>query len=145
MSDIKVNYYLGASDVFNYKEVLMIKYSGKYEFGSTGNSDATYMSAMGKAAIEAWEPSAVIIELQELEYEWGDRLDIIFNIGSDKYADEPFPVAVIVGSGCEEALRTLLLGTHSKEPIDSIEWVFKDFDTAWKYINKQLKEIESNS
>lgn len=140
LSDIKVEYYIGVSDVLDYKEVLVIKYSGTYGLGSAGNADATYMSAMGKAAIEAWEPNAVIFDLQELDYEWGDRLEYVFGIGVDKYADEPFPVAVIVGLGCEEAVRTLLLGVNSKEPVSSTGWVFKDFKKAWTFINEELKK-----
>ena len=129
LSDIKVDYYFGASEE---NEILVIKYSGKYAFGSAGNTDAIYMNAMGKAAMEAWDPGAVIIDLQDLHYEWGDMLEYAFNISTD----DTLPLAVIVGLGCEEAVRTLLLGIDSKESIDKIEWIFKDLDAAWNYILK---------
>jgi len=41
--------------------------------------------------------------------------------------------------GCEEAVRTLLLGIDSKEPIDYIGWIFKNLETACKNINKKFK------
>ncbi|MFT9820970.1 hypothetical protein [Lysinibacillus sp. NPDC056185] len=136
LSDIQVDYYFGVSEEI---EILVIKYSGKYGFGSAGNTDAIYMNVMGKAAMEAWDPDAIIIDLQDINYEWGDMLEYVFNISADKYPNEALPLAVIVGTGCEKAVRTLLLGIDSKEPIDKIGWIFKDLETACKYINKKFE------
>ncbi|GIP11972.1 Uncharacterised protein [Paenibacillus macerans] len=42
----------------------------------------------------------------------------VFDIGADIYLDAPFPMALIVGEGCEEGIRTLLLGTESHKTIE---------------------------
>lgn len=85
----------------------------------------------------------LIIDLSELSYEWGDQLEDVFYVGSYKYRDRPFPIAIIVGDKSEEAIRTLILGIVSTEGIDEIGWVFKDLSSAWEYIETKLKEYNS--
>ncbi|WP_407873204.1 hypothetical protein [Paenibacillus melissococcoides] len=65
-------------------------------------------------------------------------LDIVMDIGSAKYVEEPFPLAVIVGPHCEEAVRTLLLGIHSTESLDKFNWVHRDRESAWRYIEARI-------
>ncbi|MGG3841299.1 hypothetical protein ABEV00_30420 [Paenibacillus thiaminolyticus] len=139
MSGIEVKYYIGAAANRTYDKILLIAYAGQYGFGSSGNSDARFMSAMGVAAMEAWNPSGVILDWSELHYEWGDMLDIVLDIRSAKDVEEPFPLAVIVGPHCEEAVRTLLLGIHSTESLDKFDWVHRDKESAWRYIEAQIE------
>lgn len=118
---------------------MILKFIGCYGFGSSGNPDAAFMSAIGKAALEAWSPDGLIIDLSDLHYEWGDQLERVFNIGNDQYIDSPFPVALLVGANCEEAVRTLLLGMHSAQTIKEIGWVFTKLEEAWSYIEHTKK------
>jgi len=62
------------------------------------------MHAMAKAAVAAFEPFGVIHDFSELRYKWGDMLEMVFGVGPEA---EPSPVAIVVGPGCEEAIRTL--------------------------------------
>ncbi|MGG4396657.1 hypothetical protein ABEX25_20350 [Paenibacillus thiaminolyticus] len=59
-------------------------------------------------------------------------LESVLDFGSVKYADEPFPLAVIVGPYCEEVIRILLLGLHSTESLDKFEWIHRDRESAWR-------------
>lgn len=88
--------------------------------------------------VEAWEPSGLILDLSELAYEWGDRMENVFDIGHAKYGDIPFPAALIVGERSEEAIRTLILGVYSDQTIDDIDWVHRDLSSAWAYIEQKL-------
>ena len=56
LSDVQVDYFFGPSKTVESRDMIIIKYSGEYGFGSAGNSDAVYMKAMGRAALEAWKP-----------------------------------------------------------------------------------------
>ncbi|WP_277815971.1 MULTISPECIES: hypothetical protein [Lysinibacillus] len=38
--------------------------------------------------MEAWDPDAIIIDLQDLNYEWGDMLEYVFDIRADKYPNK---------------------------------------------------------
>jgi hypothetical protein len=108
------------------------------------------MAKAGVAAFEAW---GVIHDLSELTYDWGDRLDQVFLVGpQDEPGDEllravfgrsnPPPAgqpAVVVGPRCKEAVRTLLLGENSQEPIEKIGYVFLDLQAAWEFVDFQIK------
>lgn len=145
LSNIRYEVYIGDSISVSYLEIMILKFTGHYGFGSEGNSDAAYMNAMGKAALEAWEPGGLIIDLSDLSYEWGDRLETLFNIGNEKYCDTPFPIALIVGPKSKEAIRTLLLGIDSKQEIEEIGWIFNCLDEAWEYIERKLGQYYSQN
>ncbi len=142
LSDIQVDYFIGPSKTVPYQDIMILKYSGEYGFGSAGNSDAVYMKAMGQAALEAWGPDAFILDWSDLKYEWGDMLEMALDI--DTGSCEPaLPMAVIVGPPCEEAVRTLLLGIDSEEGLETIEWIFRKKDEAIDYIENQLQKAGS--
>ncbi len=143
LSEIKYEVHIGKSSEVNYLEIMVLKFMGVYGFGSTGNSDAIFMRAIGEAVLEAWEPGGLIIDLSELSYEWGDQLEYVFGMGSYKYRDMPFPIALIVGDKSEEAIRTLLVGIKSTKGLNEIGWVFKEISDAWNYIETKLKEYDS--
>jgi hypothetical protein len=156
LSKIKVRYFLGPSRHKSYLPILVIRYIGIYPPGSAGNDDAQYMKAMAKAGVAAFESWGVIHDLSELTYEWGDRLDSAF-IGPEDNAEEGKLLgaifatsnpplagqpAVVVGPQCEEAVRTLLLGENSQEPIEKVGYVFRQLEGAWEFVEAQLKERE---
>src|SRR5262249_38293395 len=120
LSKVQVRYFLGSSTQRPYVEILVIKYVGTYPFGSSGNDDAQYMYAMAKAGVAAFEPWGVIHDLSELDYEWGDRLNMAFDVGpaelqggaevvlslfGDGNSSRAKQPAVVVGPRCEEAVR----------------------------------------
>ncbi|TYA14465.1 hypothetical protein FRY98_01905 [Paenibacillus faecis] len=143
LSQIDYEIHIGKSAAVEYRRVMILKFIGSYGFGSGGNSDATYMRAMGEAALEAWDPDALILDLSDLDYEWGDMMDYVFDMGVDKYADLPFPKAMVVSERCEEAIRTLLLGLYSPKGIEETGWVFRSLEDAWSYVEKKLVEYKS--
>ncbi|MCM3342457.1 hypothetical protein M3650_28495 [Paenibacillus sp. MER TA 81-3] len=102
LSRLEHNIYLTKSTMRQYKDMMVLQFTGNYGYGSEGNSDAAYMKAIATAALSVWEPTALIINLSELTYEWGDRLEEIFYIGTHQYDDTPFPTALVVGPDCEE-------------------------------------------
>lgn len=145
LSNIQYEVHIGNSKEVDYLEIMIIKFIESYGYGSNGNSDAPYMSAIGKAVLEAREPGALVIDLSDLSYEWGDRLESVFFVGEDKYKDTPFPVALIVGNKSEEAIRTLIVGLESNKTINEIGWVFRDLNSAWEYIESTLFEYKQKN
>ena len=132
---VSIRYFLTPSEKRPYLEVLVIRYTGEYPSGSDGNEDARWMHAMATAAVAAFGPWGVIHDLSGLRYEWGDMLEMVFGVGPEV---EPSPVAVVVGPGCEEAVRTLCLGLSSPEPIDTLGWMFRDLPAAWRYVADRI-------
>ncbi len=84
LSEIEVSYCKGYSRIKDYLDILVIKYSGKYGFGSAGNG---------------------------------------------------------VGDKCEEAIGTLIHGIDSKESATTIEWIFDNFEEAWRYVEEKMLSL----
>jgi hypothetical protein len=132
---VSIRYFLIPSEKRPHLEVLVIRYSGEYPFGSGGNADANYMHAMARAAVAAFGPFGVIHDFSELRYEWGDMLEMVYGVGPET---EPSPVAIVVGADCEEAIRTLCHGERSTESLDRLGWAFRDLQSAWRYVADRI-------
>lgn len=139
LSKLEYSVRIGKVSAESYRSIMILSFKGEYGFGSRGNSDARYMSAIGKAVLDAWAPWGLVIDLSELKYEWGDELDRVFDIGSELARIKPFPVALTVGPASEEAVRTLILGIGAKETIKDIGWVFRSIEEGWTYVANQLE------
>ncbi|MEP1027871.1 MAG: hypothetical protein ABJG68_16780 [Crocinitomicaceae bacterium] len=140
LSEIKVQYFIGNSRITDYYRILTIKYSGKYGFGSAGNGDAQYMYAKGEFGLNCYEPSAVILDFSQIEYEWGDLIEMVFSIGSNQYIDAEFPIALVIGKECSEAIGTLVHGIDSMESATTEEWIFDNFDLAWSFVEGKIEK-----
>ena len=137
LSKIQVDFFIGDSQ--SYHKILVVKYTGDYPYGSAGNRDAKYMLAMGEAGLLVWEPSGVIVDFSNLNYQWGDALEMVFNIGAHShYEDVPLPMALVVGKECEEALRSLIVGLNRVAALDTVEWVFWTLKDAWLYVEEKI-------
>jgi hypothetical protein len=150
-SQVRVHFQTGHCSRRPDFKILVIRYVGSYGFGSAGNGDATYMAAMAQAGMDVFQPWGVIHDLSELEYEWGDALAEVLAAKPQAVSatsaliawifDLPEAAArpaVVVGPGCEEAVRTLMLGADSDEPVEAIGNVFRDLASAWAFIESKV-------
>lgn len=138
LSQIQVRFFRGPSRRVEERDVLVIKYAGQYRPGGAGNPDAQFMYAMGQAGVKAWQPDGAILDFSELEYVWGNGLDLVFMIGEKEFGFASLPLALVVGPSCEPAVRTLLRGLMVKSPLAMDDWVFRDLDSAWDYIDGEV-------
>jgi hypothetical protein len=120
--------------------LLVIRYHGVYRIGCNGNSDATYMAAIGRAAIEVFQPAAIVIDLSDLSYQWGDMLDTVWNIGRDPVWNTQLPCAVVIGDKCRAAIGTLIFGEASTTDACEEEFVFDTLAAAVAYVSAKLVE-----
>lgn len=74
-------------------EAVVIKFNGSYGYGSAGNGDALYMIAIRDYLLNCVLAYAVVFDLRELNYEWGDGIWDMFR------CDEPF--ATLVSDRCK--------------------------------------------
>ena len=91
--------------------VLYLKVVGKYGYGSRGNGDGIYLFTQLAAYFYAYDPITIIVDLREMEYEWGDLLSktILFfkYIGRDEYELEQV-VNIVVSEHNEDAIKGIL-------------------------------------
>ena len=116
----------------SFQSILLASFSGKYRYASAGNPDASYMWGLLKTAIKLWNPRAVIIDLHDLEYSWGDRMDEVFDAPENK------PLAIVVGPKNRKALSTLRLGLSTKEDVVDNKFFFDSCEKALKYLEQYL-------
>ena len=93
---------------FQSPELLVIRYFGSYRDGAAGEPDARYILAAAAAAREAWWAYSTILDFRELTYRWGDNMEWVTRIGWDPGVRLDWPLAIVVGDRCRDALRSLL-------------------------------------
>jgi len=108
--------------------VLVISFIGSYGYGSRGNKDAILMEAVIGASLETW-PSiqAIILNLRQLSYRWGDAIDKAF-VGS--------PLMLVISDINREGLTSFVDEEMQAEPS---EWLYESFDAAVMELEKRLE------
>lgn len=134
LSSINVKYFLDQSSIESYKKILVIKYIGKYRDGSQGNDDAKYMFAKGELGCKLYDPFGIILDFSQLEYNWGDLIEKVFNIG----VESDIHNVVIIGDNCSNSIGTLLNGMNSKLKATDTEWIFDNYSEAKDYLEKKI-------
>ncbi len=108
LSHIQYKYFTCPFIKVSYLDALIVTFEGQYGYGSKGNPDARFMSAIIKAGLEAWSTSALILDFRTLRYEWGDMMGLVFSASAGRYIDVPFPLAVVISDLNREGLISLV-------------------------------------
>lgn len=107
---------------------LVLKFSGTYGYGSGGNRDAAFMRAITLAAISAWDAGAVIFDLRELDYEWGNDIWDVFGDSSIPPFTLEEPQALIVSDRCRKGFSTCT---------GMVPEMFDDIESAIAYVRQE--------
>ena len=127
-----------ASD--EYADCLVVAFDG--EAGNSHEHCGTfaYMEAMIAAGIAAWCPSAVVLDLTKLTYEWGDEMGRVLGT-------IPLPTTVLISARNREGLTSLV----EAEMLDKAsDWLFDSFAEALagcdrKYIAARQQPVADRS
>lgn len=95
-------------------KALIFEFSGKYGIGSEGNRDADYMEAIASSWLTICNTNAVVFDLRNLEYEFGDRIWHVLRLESvarvtHRRAGTPekvFPIAMVISDLCRSGFST---------------------------------------
>ena len=105
-------------------ETLIISFHGSYRYGSAGRSDAGLIKGIIKTGITVFDPFAVLIDFSDLEYTWGDNLDLSFE------ETDSTPTAILVSDKCGRAMSTLEFGLDTPKDIVDNELFFDNYEKA---------------
>lgn len=136
LSDLKYKTFICSFPKRTHLKAVVVAFKGEYGYGSKGNGDAYFMTAIIKAALAAWTPSALVIDLRKMSYEWGDLIAMAFAAGEGQYIDASFPTAVIISERNREGLTSLIREEMFCEPSD---WLFDTIEEAMGAVEKQRK------
>jgi len=121
LSNIVHQIFISEHQRFATPDFKIIKFVGVYDYGSAGANDGLYIRAIYEAVHTAWYTHANILDFTELDYQWGDQMDHVFNFGWNSYIQYQHPLVVIVGERCREALQSLLTSNYQKDCCDTLE------------------------
>ena len=62
-----------------------------------------------------------MIDFSRLRYEWGDEMQWVLNIGQAAPATCQYPLAIIVGPHCEQALKSLIPDEFNDHCVTSLD------------------------
>lgn len=112
-----------------FRYTLIARFIGEYRDGSAGAPDAAFIIGMVKMAVQIWRPAALVLDLSELRYDWGDEMDWLLppSVGCRK-------TAVVVGPGCARAIATLMWGVNTHKSATEAEFIFDNVEAAWESV-----------
>lgn len=144
-SGVQVSFYT-AKPTFRpklYDVLLIIAFSSQHQVES---NDLSFMNAMKLAGAELWRPSAIILDLRELHYVWGDTMAYLFQNPYPPPSSEAqkilgggwvCPVLAIVSDACREGLTSLVQQEMLKDPS---KLLFNSLEEAAAAVAVELKE-----
>lgn len=111
--------------------VLHIVFAGVYPMGSAGNPSAARMREFTAAAVLKHSPSAVVFDLLDVEYRWGDGICQIA-LPLRRVDGSLVPARILARGETADALAPLLgpnwlLGVAGVTRSDSLEQALQDF------------------
>ena len=109
-------------------ECLVIAFSGVAENSGEHSGTFLYMEAMIAAGITAWRPAALVMDLTNLWYEWGDGMARVLGT-------IPLPTTVVTSSRNRKGLTSLVDAELFQRPSD---WLFDTFPEALRACDRKL-------
>ncbi len=92
ITDISYRVYTGKLDTQTDQSLLVLQFSGSYGYGSAGALDGAFMAAMTQYASEMLDCDAILFDLRDLSYEWGNNIWNAY--------PRHMPYAVVVSDKC---------------------------------------------
>ena len=136
LTAIRARFFLARSSRAKEEKILVVKYEGAGRSGVDGELDGRFMLAMGKAALTAWEPDGLVIDLTDLDFrQLVEGLASLLYLGAGVFGHENLPQAVVVGPGCEEAIRSFF-----SEPTRELA---HDLASAMDYVEEEMAKLDA--
>jgi hypothetical protein len=138
-SNVDITFHVAPPALKSHPRILRVCFAGAYGHGAGGNDDACYMEAMSRAAVDIFSPDGIIFDFSKLSYEWGDMLSRVFDVAFAWFSDESPPFALVLGKGCEPAMRSLLADDGWTE--EDFSRVHLDMTDAQNYVQSIMDKI----
>jgi hypothetical protein len=110
--------------------VVEVSFCGAYRDGSAGTPDADFMtSILGAALAHDTSCNALLLDLAEFEYRWGNGLLRPLQVAEGFGSPLPIAMVVLAGPGCIGALETLVTPTGRPRPA----WLHDSREAAFEH------------
>lgn len=112
-------------------DILCIKYTGKYRYGSLGKTELGYMIGKYELGKAVWTPFKIIIDISNVIYEWGDDMELLLHISDRKSS------VMIVGKKNRKSLSTLMYGMETEKDIVDNKFYFDNFEKGIEKLKRK--------
>ncbi len=112
-------------------DILHIKFSGIYRPGSIGKSELGYMTGNYELGKAVWRPFKIVIDISDVEYEWGDDMELLLDISDPKSS------VIIVGKKNRKAISTLMFGMDTEKDIVDNKFFFDDLEMGIEKLKRK--------
>ncbi|MGG8495077.1 hypothetical protein ACQY1Q_01560 [Tenacibaculum sp. TC6] len=121
------------------ENILLVKLAGVCSVGSSGENYGAYLYQKIGLALLTTQPNAVLVDLQELEYQFGDRISLLFQVFSQvRIFDEEEIITAFVCSDKNKLGLASLLQFDLENPAPPF---FYDLQLAYKTLYEQYDRI----
>lgn len=126
---------------YEHKEenILLIKIVGKCSKGSSGENYGQYLYQSIGLSLLKFKPNAVLIDMQDLEYQYGNRILDVFQICSDVriFDEDPILTSFVLSDKNRIGLSSLL----QFDPENPKSPIYYDFTLAFQDLWNKCDEI----
>ena len=112
-------------------DILHIKFSGTYRLGSAGKTELGYMTGNYELGKAIWRPFKIILDISNVEYEWGDDMELLLDISDPKSS------VIIVGDKNRKAISTLIYGIDTKKDIVDNKFYFDNLEKGVQELKRK--------
>ena len=128
-------------DIHDHKEesILWVEIKGKCSHGSQGEDYGKFLYQKIGLALLTFKPLAILIDMQELEYSYGDRIIKLFQIFKDVviYPEEGFITSFVLSDKNRFGLSSLIQIDFEQAESD----FHLDLNSAYNHLIKRYDEI----
>ncbi|GLB47852.1 hypothetical protein [Neptunitalea lumnitzerae] len=121
------------------ENILLITLSGTCEPGSTGENYGRFFYQKIGLALLKFQPNAVLIDMRNLSYKYGDRIGGVFQVFNEVriHEDDVVLAAFVLSNKNVHGIASLLnFNPDNLEPP-----LFLDIDTAYSYLYTEYDKI----
>lgn len=87
---------------------MILRFVGSYGRGSAGNDDGQFMRTITLSALSLWMVDAVVFDLRELDYEWGNAIWGMYGHSIEPAGIGDLPYATVVSERCRAGLESCI-------------------------------------
>ena len=87
-------------------EAMILRFSGSFGVGSEGNADGEFMRTITLCALSLWHTDAVVFDLRELDYTWGNKIWAMYGHSFEPSGLGDLPFATVISDRCRSGLES---------------------------------------
>ncbi len=121
--------------------ILQVRFKGIYRTGPQGAPDGRFIHGITQTALSVWCPAALILDLRQLSYYWGDEMEAALGL----QGEIKVPFAIVGSRTCLPAIHALVKKMNELKMAPVTVNIFDQLEPAWDHLTRQLNHENAES